>query len=68
MLTVYNAYCGWKRTRSTPGSNEYAFCRKNFLSPQTLIGIEDVKMQLIVSIADAGLLNLDAQQKQTLNR
>ncbi|KAL4962628.1 putative ATP dependent RNA helicase [Aspergillus stella-maris] len=68
LLTVYNAYCAWRRTRSTPGSNEYAFCRKNFLSPQTLLNIEDVKLQLMVSIADAGLVTLDANQKQSLNR
>ncbi|KAL2872276.1 putative ATP dependent RNA helicase [Aspergillus lucknowensis] len=68
LLTVYNAYCAWKRTRSTPGANEYAFCRKNFLSPQTLLNIEDVKLQLLVSIADAGLISLDASQKASLNR
>ncbi|KAL4869998.1 hypothetical protein BDV12DRAFT_166832 [Aspergillus spectabilis] len=68
LLTVYNAYCSWKRTRSTPGANEYAFCRKNFLSPQTLLNIEDVKLQLMVSIADAGLITLDASQKASLNR
>ncbi|KAL4925908.1 putative ATP dependent RNA helicase [Aspergillus undulatus] len=68
LLTVYNAYCAWKRTRSSPGSNEYAFCRKNFLSSQTLLNIEDVKLQLMVSIADAGLVTLDADQKQSLNR
>ncbi|KAJ5102935.1 hypothetical protein N7532_003464 [Penicillium argentinense] len=68
LLTIYNAYCGWKRARSTPGSSEFAFCRKNFLSPQTLQSIEDVKMQLIVSIADTGLLNLDGAQKTALNR
>ncbi|KAJ9483924.1 hypothetical protein VN97_g9468 [Penicillium thymicola] len=68
LLTVYNAYCSWRRTRSTPGSNEYAFCRKNFLSAQTLLAIEDIKMQLVVSIADAGLLTLDASQKAALNR
>ena len=67
-MTVYNAYCAWKRARSTPGSNEYAFCRKNFLSSQTLLNIEDVKMQLVVSIADAGLLQLDASQKTSINR
>ncbi|KAJ5542979.1 Helicase C-terminal [Penicillium sp. DV-2018c] len=67
LLTVYNAYCSWRRARST-GSNEYAFCRKNCLSPQTLLAIEDVKMQLVVSIVDAGLLNLDASQKAALNR
>lgn len=48
--------------------SEFAFCRKNFLSPQTLLGIEDVKIQLVVSIADAGLLTLDATQKTALNR
>ncbi|KAL6239206.1 hypothetical protein BDW75DRAFT_199177 [Aspergillus navahoensis] len=68
LLTVYNAYCAWKRTRSTPGTNEYAFCRKNFLSSQTLLNIEDVKLQLMVSIADAGLITLDANQKASLNR
>ncbi|KAI9370426.1 P-loop containing nucleoside triphosphate hydrolase protein [Aspergillus egyptiacus] len=68
LLTVYNAYCAWKRTRSTPGANEYAFCRKNFLSSQTLLNIEDVKLQLMVSIADAGLITLDAEQKSSLNR
>ncbi|KAL4779326.1 P-loop containing nucleoside triphosphate hydrolase protein [Aspergillus varians] len=68
LLTVYNAYCAWKRTRSTPGANEYAFCRKNFLSLPTLLNIEDVKLQLIVSIADAGLITLDANQKSSLNR
>lgn len=68
LLTVYNAYCAWKRARSTPGSNEFSFCRKNFLSSQTLLNIEDVKMQLVVSIADAGLLQLDSTQKTSLNR
>lgn len=68
LLTVYNAYCAWRRTRSTPGANEYAFCRKNFLSSQTLLNIEDIKMQLIVSLADAGLLTLDPTQKTMLNR
>lgn len=65
---MYNAYCAWRRTRSTPGANEYAFCRKNFLSSQTLLNIEDIKMQLIVSLADAGLLTLDPTQKTMLNR
>jgi ATP-dependent RNA helicase DHX29 len=33
-----------------------------------LLGIEDIKMQLVVAIADAGLLTLDAPQKAALNR
>ena len=68
LLTVYNAYTTWKRIRNSPGVNEYAFCRKSFLSPQGLLNIEDVKMQLLVSIADAGLLKLDSTEKAALNR
>lgn len=68
LLTVYNAYATWRRVRTTPGINEYTFCRKNFLSPQGLINIEDIKTQLLVSIADAGLLRLDSAEKASLNR
>lgn len=68
LITVYNAYTAWKRTRSNPNTNEYVFCRKNFLSIQTLLNIEDVKLQLIVSIADAGLIQLDQAQKTSLNK
>ncbi|PGH33280.1 hypothetical protein GX50_03891 [[Emmonsia] crescens] len=68
LLTVYNAYLAWKRHRSTPGMSEYTFCRKNYLSPQTLLNIEDVKMQLLVSIVDAGLLSLDPAEQESLTR
>ena len=67
-MTVYNAYSAWRRTKSTPGANEYVFCRKNFLSPQTLLNIEDIKTQLLVSIVDAGFLNLDAEEQTSLRR
>ncbi|PGH14783.1 hypothetical protein AJ79_02799 [Helicocarpus griseus UAMH5409] len=68
LLTIYNAYLAWKRHRTTPGMSEYSFCRKNFLSPQTLLNIEDVKMQLLVSIVDAGLLTLDSAEQESLKR
>lgn len=48
--------------------SEYAFCRKNYLSSQTLQNIEDVKMQLLTSIVDSGLLNLDPAEKDSLIR
>jgi ATP-dependent RNA helicase DHX29 len=67
-LTIYNAYLAWKRIRETPGVNEYSFCRKNFLSPQTLVNIEDVKTQLLISIVDAGLLKLEAEEQTALRR
>ena len=40
LLTVYNAYLAWKRVCVT-GNSDYQFCRKNFLSQQTLLNIEE---------------------------
>ncbi|KAK2778995.1 hypothetical protein FQN53_001569 [Emmonsiellopsis sp. PD_33] len=68
LLTVYNAYLAWKRVRTSSGMSEYTFCRKNFLSPQTLLNIEDVKIQLLVSIIDTGLVTLDPAEQASLNR
>lgn len=68
LLTVYNAYSAWRRVSNTPGSSEYQFCRKNFLNPQTLANVEDLKNQLIVSMVDAGFLTLDEAEKTSLQR
>jgi ATP-dependent RNA helicase DHX29 len=40
---------------------------KNFLNPQTLANIEDLKNQLVVSMVDAGFLNLDEVEKTSCN-
>ena len=50
------------------GSSEYQFCRKNFLSSQTLSNIEDLKAQLTTVLVDAGFLVLDEAGKTALNR
>ncbi|KAK3375580.1 P-loop containing nucleoside triphosphate hydrolase protein [Lasiosphaeria ovina] len=70
LLTVYNAYLAWKRVCQTAigGGAEYQFCRKNFLSSQTLANIEDLKGQLIFSVVDSGFLQLTTEERQTLNR
>ncbi|TQV93893.1 ATP dependent RNA helicase [Cordyceps javanica] len=44
------------------------FCRKNFLSQQTLSNIEDLKGQLLVSLADSGFLPLTDEERKTLSR
>jgi ATP-dependent RNA helicase DHX29 len=70
LLTVYNAYTAWKRVcqSSTSGGAEFQFCRKNFLAPQTLANIEDLKGQLLVAVADSGFLQLTESERQTLRR
>ncbi|KAI0473028.1 helicase associated domain-containing protein [Xylariaceae sp. FL0804] len=67
LLTVYNAYLGWKRVCQT-SHHDFQFCKKNFLSPQTLSNIEDLKGQLIVSLVDSGFLQLTDEERRTLKR
>lgn len=71
LLTVYNAYLAWKRvcqSTSASGGSEFQFCRKNFLSQQTLSNIEELKGQLLVSVADSGFLSLIDEERRALNR
>jgi ATP-dependent RNA helicase DHX29 len=67
VLTVYNAYLAWKRVCLTGGS-EYQFCKKNFLSQQTLSNIEDLKGQLVVCLVDSGFLPLTEAERAALNQ
>ncbi|KAF2173885.1 hypothetical protein M409DRAFT_62112 [Zasmidium cellare ATCC 36951] len=68
LLTVYNAYCAWRKVCTTPGLSEYPFCNKNFLSPQNLGNIEDLKAQLLSSLVDAGFVHLGPEEKTALSR
>ncbi|KAK7416763.1 hypothetical protein QQX98_004955 [Neonectria punicea] len=70
LLTIYNAYLAWKRVcqSSGGGGKEFQFCRKNFLSQQTLANIEDLKGQLLTSLADSGFLSLTEEERRTLSR
>ncbi len=68
LLTVYNAYCAWRRVCSSPGASEFQFCKKNYLSQQTLSNIEDLKLQLLVSMVDAGFLVLNEGEQSSLNK
>jgi ATP-dependent RNA helicase DHX29 len=70
LLTVYNAYLAWKRVcQSAEGSGkEFQFCRKNFLSQQTLSNIEDLKGQLLTALVDSGFLLLTSDERMTLSR
>ncbi|KUI62654.1 ATP-dependent RNA helicase DHX29 [Cytospora mali] len=71
LLTAYNAYLAWKRVCQSAMSNggqEFQFCRKNFLSPQNLANIEDLKGQLLVSLVDSGFLQLTDEERRNLNR
>lgn len=68
LLTVYNAYTTWRKICTTPGMSEFQWCNKNFLSPQNLGNIEDLKAQLLSSLIDAGFVHLGPEERTALNR
>ncbi|KKA30424.1 hypothetical protein TD95_004371 [Thielaviopsis punctulata] len=67
LLTIYNAYCAWRKTCLTMGK-DFQFCRKNYLNQQALANIEDLKGQLVVSLIDAGVLALTDDERRALDR
>jgi len=67
LLTIYNAYVSWRRVCQQTGK-DFQFCRKNYLSQQTLANIEDLKGQLLVALADSGFLLLADEERKALNR
>lgn len=68
LLTDYNAYVSWRRVCSTQSQSEAQFCRRNFLSAQTFSNIEDLKAQLLSSLADAGIVPLEPAERNALSR
>ncbi|KAI9801044.1 MAG: hypothetical protein M1825_003579 [Sarcosagium campestre] len=66
LLTLWNAYQAWRRVRTTTSSFEYQFCRKNFLNPQALSNIEDLKLQLLSALVDGGCLQLSRIELSSL--
>jgi len=56
LLTAYNAYTVWRRISQTPGQSAFTYCRKNYLSQPNLQNIEDLKAQLLSSLAETGLI------------
>jgi ATP-dependent RNA helicase DHX29 len=68
LLTTYNAYKAWKAVCTTAGRSEFQFCNKNFLSPQNLGNVEDLKAQLLSSLADAGVVQLSPDERRALGR
>ncbi|KAH3919850.1 hypothetical protein HBI56_031820 [Parastagonospora nodorum] len=68
LLTTYNAYRAWRAVCTTPGRSEIQFCHKNFLSPQNLGNIEDLKAQLLSSLVEAGFIQLSPDERNNLKR
>ncbi|KAL8672099.1 MAG: hypothetical protein Q9168_003431 [Polycauliona sp. 1 TL-2023] len=68
LLTVYNAYCAWRRVCNASAASEQQFCRKNFLLQQNLANIEELKAQLTTCLVDAKFIALEIGEKSSLNK
>ncbi|KAJ8118177.1 hypothetical protein OPT61_g780 [Boeremia exigua] len=68
LLTTYNAYKAWRTVCTTAGRSEMQFCHKNFLSPQNLGNIEDLKAQLLSSLVEAGFIQMAPEDRRSLSR
>lgn len=68
LLTTYNAYKAWRTVCTTAGRSEMQFCHKNFLSPQNLGNIEDLKAQLLSSLAETGFVQMSPDERRLLSR
>lgn len=66
LLSSLNAYEGWRKAKI--GGSAHEFCRKNHLSDQNLMQIEDQKIQLLVYLVDAGLVVLNSEEKSALSK
>ena len=68
LLTTYNAYRSWKRVCNANGISEQQFCQKNFLNPQTLVNIEELKGQLLSCLVDAKFVSLNDSEQSAIHR
>lgn len=67
LLLAYNAYVAWKRATEVDKTHEFLRDYR-CLSGPALSTIEDQKVQLFVSLVDAGILQLDDTEKTSLRR
>ena len=63
-MTIANAFNGFRRAAAQ--KHHYAFCRKSFLSLQTLQQIDELRQQYMAFLLDTGFAQVDDQTKQSI--
>ncbi|KAI0051742.1 P-loop containing nucleoside triphosphate hydrolase protein [Auriscalpium vulgare] len=66
-MTLHNAFASWRRA-SANASFVRQFCRKNFLSHQTMQQIEELRQQFLGYLIDSGLIQVDRAYIRELSR
>lgn len=66
LLSVYTAYSRWKAVCQDPSlGSPTEFCRRFFLSSQTLADIEELKAQLLQCAVEGGLMTLTDDESRS---
>ncbi|PWN21409.1 P-loop containing nucleoside triphosphate hydrolase protein [Microstroma glucosiphilum] len=63
-LTIANAFNSWRRAIGQ--KHHFVFCRKSFLSHQTLQQIEELRQQYMAFLLDTGFAQVDEATKQKI--
>lgn len=64
LLSAFKLYNGWKKSQVSGLVAE--FCHKQHINPQTMSQIEEQRIHLLSSLAEAGIIGLTLQEKLAL--
>ncbi|KAF8559205.1 P-loop containing nucleoside triphosphate hydrolase protein [Imleria badia] len=65
-LTIHAAFAAWRRCANQGFAHK--FCRKNFLSHENLLQIEELRRQLLGYLVDSSFIDVDAEFVKELSR
>jgi len=65
-LTIHAAFAAWRRSANQ--SFAHKFCRKNFLSHENLLQIEELRQQFLGYLVDSSFVCVDAEFVKELSR
>ncbi|KIJ68314.1 hypothetical protein HYDPIDRAFT_24607 [Hydnomerulius pinastri MD-312] len=66
-LTLHHAFASWRRASANPGFVR-KFCRKNFLSHENLLQIEELRQQFLGYLVDSSFIDVDRGFVKDLSR
>ncbi|ORY82099.1 P-loop containing nucleoside triphosphate hydrolase protein [Protomyces lactucae-debilis] len=67
-LTTWTAYQKWRQVCIDKPAHEQKFCRDSFLNGKSLAAIEELRLQYLKILVDAGLLQVGEQDRRAIQR
>jgi ATP-dependent RNA helicase DHX29 len=67
-LTTWTAYQKWRTVCNDRPSHEQKFVKENYLNSKSLAAIEELRLQYLKILVDAGLLQVNDQDRRVIHR